>query len=255
MVEEADHEVIKASAEQLYGSGQPIWHPDDAWNQRVRMEIDRFGRRHAEPLLRRAKTVLDVGCGSEPYEWLPPDRVSVDRFEGQVRGARHGIVADIEALPFGDREFEFVVSVGAVINYASAAEGIRELARVTKVGGSLLLQFETSTSFEHALTGRRGSSALRIETANAGRPETLWVYNPDYVYRLLARGGFQIRRRRRFHILSAFGLRIGLSHQRAARLSALDWGFGWLGGFADNIILLAEKSGTGAFGDEARTSR
>lgn len=247
MAEEADHEVIKASAEQLYGSGQPIWHPGDAWNQRVRLEIDRFGRRHAAPLLRRARTVLDVGCGSEPYEWLPPDRVSVDRFEGQLRGAPNGVVADIEALPFGDCEFEFVVSVGAVINYASAAEAIRELARVTKVGGGLLLQFETSTSFEHAMTGRRGSSALRVQTANAGRPETLWVYNPEYVCRLLSRGGFHIRCTRRFHILSALGLRLGLSHQRAARLSALDGGFGWLGSFADNIILLAERSGIAAF--------
>jgi SAM-dependent methyltransferase len=243
MLEKTDRRLIRASAEKLYGAGQKIWHANDPWNAHVRKEIDKFGRKYAKEQVANASQALDVGCGSESYGWLPETRISTDRFEAQLKNVPNPMVADVEDLPLETQSVDFIVCVGAVLNYASAAEAIAELARVSQPGGFLLLQFETSTSFEHVLTKRWGAPAMRIETVNAVRAETLWVYNPRYIFDLLSTFGFEVVVSERFHVLSALGLRLGMGQQRAARLAHLDRAFQWCGRFADDVILLAQKRG------------
>lgn len=68
MAQAEDEALVRGSAARLYGDGQRIWDPADRWNTHKRAEIDRFAATVAPPLLARSGTVLDAGCGSEPYD-------------------------------------------------------------------------------------------------------------------------------------------------------------------------------------------
>ena len=120
-----------------------------------------------------------------------------------------------------------------------------------------MIHFETSTSFEH-LGGRRwGDPAVRLQTINGGKPDSIWIYRPTFLLRAMDGVGLKVLQTHRFHILSALGLRIGLSQQHAAPLATLDRLAGALGAFSDDIILLAEKHGRSdaAAADAGRTGR
>lgn len=251
-----DARLVRLSASRLYGDGQPIWDPEDRWNQHKRAEIDRFCRGFRDKLA-AADRVLDAGCGNEPYDWLPVQTVSLDRFWRQVEGRPQGVVGDLRQLPFADGAFTFAVCVASVLNYVDPIAAIAELARVVEVRGRLLLHFETSTSFEHIGEEHWGRPATRIDTINAGRPDSIWVYQPAFIFRALEAVGFRIRLKRRFHIVSAAGLRLGLSQQAAARWALADRLATPLGAFADDVILLAERraAGGGGAADGRRRAR
>jgi len=241
MEQPEDAELVRRSAARLYGAGQRIWDPGDRWNSHKRKSIEDFARAAATRLVDAADRILDAGCGCEPYEWLPGRTISLDRFWMQLRGRSRPVAGDLGALPLQDASMDLVVCIASVLNYVSAAEAISEIARVTRPGGHLLLHFETSTSFEQFGHRRWGDSVVRIDTINGGHEDTLWIYRPSYVASLLSAVGFQIQRERRFHILSALGLRLGLSQHRASPLSALDRVLAPLGAFADDVILLCER--------------
>lgn len=237
----SDGRLIRESAERLYGEGQRIWDPLDRWNAYKRVAINSFAERHARVLVEQAETILDAGCGSEPYAWLPARTVSLDRYKSQLRDRSKPIVGDLERLPFDDQSIDFVVCVASVLNYVSAAEAIVEISRVLRPGGHLLLHFETSTSFEQIFRSRWGAPVVRIDTLNSGRYDTLWIYSPSYVNALLSNRGLSIKQRQAFHIGSALALRFGIDQQASARLAALDGFLRVLRLFGDDTILLAEK--------------
>jgi SAM-dependent methyltransferase len=243
MTDPDDRRPVRAAAKRLYGAGQQIWDPADDWNRIKSEEVSKFGERYAGADLRRAKSILDAGCGRDGYPWLPPHRISFDRFQAQVAPHQWPVVGSVEALPFRDGAFEYVVCVGAVLNYVSGAEALSELSRVSSHGAKLLLHFESSKSFEHVLTRRWNQPVVRIATTNSGRPDTIWVYRPTYIYDLLHEGGFKILHKRCFHIASAAALRLGFGQQQASKWAKWDRFVPWAGALADDVILLAEKTG------------
>jgi ubiquinone/menaquinone biosynthesis C-methylase UbiE len=97
--------------------------------------------------------LLDAACGpgvlarslrdSPVYNY----RVTLlDRSEAMIRycvAHAHGnelraIVGDLEALPFGDASFDVTVSTGA-LEYTDARAAVRQLSRVTRPGGTVLV--------------------------------------------------------------------------------------------------------------------
>lgn len=79
--------------------------------------------------------VLDVGCGSKPHKRLFPglEWVGIDtRPVGDV-------VGDAEQLPFDDESFDTVLCVNVLHLVESPIRAMREMARVLKPGGHLVL--------------------------------------------------------------------------------------------------------------------
>lgn len=79
--------------------------------------------------------VLDVGCGSKPHKRLFPDCewVGIDtRPVGEVLG-------DAEQLPFDDGSFDTVLCVNVLHLVESPVRAMREMARVLKPGGHLVV--------------------------------------------------------------------------------------------------------------------
>jgi SAM-dependent methyltransferase len=89
----------------------------------------------------RPQRVLDAGCGYGRFARVvaAPVVVGVDSAPAMVERARsQGIdarEADIQDLPFGDGEFDVVVSNWALYHLANLDRGLAELARVLRPGG------------------------------------------------------------------------------------------------------------------------
>lgn len=101
--------------------------------------------------------VLDVFCGSRPYDDLLP---SGARAVGLDVTDDYG-VADLvttEFLPFADASFDAVICLQAFHYVAAPAEGVRELRRVLRPGGRVLLTVPHVWEYdrhwpEHRFTG------------------------------------------------------------------------------------------------------
>jgi len=124
----------------------------------------------------RPRRVLEVGCGwGELAEWLRRDTgaevVAVDLSERMVELARgRGVdarVADVQALPFADGEFDVAVAAWMLYHVPDLDRGIAELARVVRPGGRLVT---VTNSLSHlaelrALVGS-GPSTLSFNREN-----------------------------------------------------------------------------------------
>jgi len=102
--------------------------------------------------------VLDVYCGSRPYDdLLPPDARCVGL---DVEGNPYG-VADVvtnDFLPFGAESFDLVMCIEAFHYVKDPAHGVRELRRVLRPGGVVLVAVPLvweydRTILEHRYTG------------------------------------------------------------------------------------------------------
>lgn len=84
-------------------------------------------------------TLLDVGCGERPYEpWL----TKVDVYIGVdvTPGVRRAdVIARGDALPFADESFDTVWSSQALEHMERPVDAVREMARVLKRRGALIL--------------------------------------------------------------------------------------------------------------------
>jgi methionine biosynthesis protein MetW len=106
--------------------------------------VCRLLKQHIDPGLR----VLDVGCGDGLAAGSvlrdQGDYVGVDVSENAVREAKEhgfdvGVIEDAESLPFGDNEFDAVVSLEVIEHLLFPLRAVQEATRVLKPGGAMLL--------------------------------------------------------------------------------------------------------------------
>jgi SAM-dependent methyltransferase len=86
-----------------------------------------------------AGRALDLGCGvGHSYDRLASrTTVGVDLDAAALAGqARETVVADMRALPFGDRSFSSVVAVHSIEHVPDADQVLREVTRVLQPDGS-----------------------------------------------------------------------------------------------------------------------
>jgi ubiquinone/menaquinone biosynthesis C-methylase UbiE len=216
-------ELYEARAEQQYAAPAPL--PDP--------RIDRkFARICA--LVRRqlpCRAFLDAGCGDGRYlaaldAELPERIAGVDISERILETARARVPraelqqANLESLPFPDGEFDLVLSSQVIEHVVDADAALRELVRVLRPGGTLVLSTDNKWNVVSRvlnaprvavagalrLRGRRGliespatpytraslralveRSALRIEHVETFRFHLMWPFAlPPFVRALNA---------------------------------------------------------------------
>jgi SAM-dependent methyltransferase len=140
----------------------------------VRQEVERL-------CLPRGARILDAGCGSgrvldELAQFGDVTGVDLSRSAVAAAWARgHSVArARVEELPFADRSFDLVTCLDVIEHTPDDLRALRELARVTRPGGYLLLTAPAYQSLwsahdvrnEHYRRYRRGR--LREVAADAG---------------------------------------------------------------------------------------
>lgn len=116
-----------------------VWKFNWLANHKILSALDR-ARPHASGLL------LDVGCGSRPFE--PVFQGRVRRYYGTdlrasryLGGRRPDAFATAEALPFRDGAFDTLLGLSMLTYLPEPGRMLDEAARVLRPGGILLLEF------------------------------------------------------------------------------------------------------------------
>ncbi len=110
----------------------------------------------AEPLARGAK-VLEVGCGTglilERVARVAEKAVGIDLSPGMLEQARaRGLdvhEGSATELPFEDASFDLVYSFKVLAHVPDIERALREMARVTKPGGTVLAEFYNPWSLRY----------------------------------------------------------------------------------------------------------
>lgn len=195
----------------------------DPYHVHTHRELERFVWEQSEAL-RSPKTgrLLNVGSGGKDLGIDHPRHFHVDLAENSLSKVSNAVAADVQQLPFADHTFDHVMCIGCVLNYCDAVRAIAELSRVLKPGGSLIIDWERSHSWEFIGTPTFSSNVHPIKTFYSGTTQYLWVYSDSYVQSALRASGFEVRRRHSFHLASQAVLRLVNSPRAAAWLCFLD---------------------------------
>lgn len=108
--------------------------------------IDRTGltrkitRERTDAFFRRYRTdalTLDIGCGNDPYAALFPNKKNLEI--APRPGVRVDYVASAEAMPIPDAMFDVILCNAMLEHTPSPVTAVREMRRVLKPGGLLLV--------------------------------------------------------------------------------------------------------------------
>ena len=145
-----------AQVEQMFDNIAPTY---DTLNHRLSWDIDRGWRKKAisELVPHAPKTVLDIATGTGDFailaaKMLQPDRlVGADISEGMMeigrqKVEREGLSAvisfekeDCLHLSYADATFDAVTAAFGIRNFADLDRGLREMCRVLRPGGHLII--------------------------------------------------------------------------------------------------------------------
>ena len=218
----------------------------DIWHTYTAREIERIiGERPHSTNVAEPGLILFAGSGGRTNGVTRRNAIHVDLSEAALSGVPGAIVGNVEQLPLRDESAEAVICVGSVINYCDAAATIAEFGRVIRNGGTLILEFESTDSFEFIFTRTFRSAVDFVTTFYNGHPEKIWVYSLRYIEAALAVAGFAVTSRVPIHILSPLRLRFSNAVSEAFAWSFLDNRLRRvpvLRGFACNFVLFCERT-------------
>jgi SAM-dependent methyltransferase len=179
------------------------------WDAKFGDDLPAYCAAVAEAGISRSGVVIDVGCGTGRA--LPPLReavgpagtvIALDVTPEMLHAARPAaqlaratlVTADARALPFPDAAADAIFAAGLVSHLPDTAAGLRELARVTRPGGVLVLFHPSGRA---ALAARHGHALspdeplaegpLRTFTAASGWALTAYDDAPHRFFAVAAR--------------------------------------------------------------------
>jgi SAM-dependent methyltransferase len=197
---------VKSRAKMAYELMEHPWPPGDNWSSHTKRSIGEFVREVVGPA---NGLVLNAGCGGNDYGLS--DKVTCVNLDISMRQCRTlalPVLGDIENIPFPDSLFDVTICVGAVINYVQPQKAIPELARVTKPGGLMLVDFESSYSAEIMFSRHWRKPLTTIERMYVDHMDRTFLFSPDYIRGIIEKTRSEIVRTRCYHIATAMWERV-----------------------------------------------
>lgn len=225
----------------IYSSMDSVWPENNRWYNYTHDFILNFIKRYLSPNLSSESFYLNAGSGGTVYD-IQGVCHHVDIAENLICKFEKHTVASIENLPFENEVFDAVICVGSVLNYCDAIKSIKEISRVMKKGGYLVLEFERSNTGELFFTSEYGKNATKQQYEYMGHIHTLWLYSEKMISQILNECGLSVTRKKRFHCISAIANRILHIEEEAGKYAHYDVLFKPISYLlAHNTILLCKK--------------
>lgn len=228
-----DHEATRAYYDEFSG-----------WYERERGRgyhamIDDLEVAIAEPYARGAR-VLEVGCGTglilERLAAIARSAVGIDLSPGMLARARERGLNVIQGLatelPFDDGSFDLVCSFKVLAHVPDVKTALREMARVTARGGTILAEFYNPWSLRYLAKRAAGPRAISARTTE----DAVYTrYDSPRAVRALVPSGVELLGFRGVRTLTpvAGALRLPLFGRalRAAEFAVRDTPLAYLAGF------------------------
>jgi 2-polyprenyl-3-methyl-5-hydroxy-6-metoxy-1,4-benzoquinol methylase len=160
-----------------------------------------------QPLL-PCEALLDAGCGDGRY--LEAIGSSATRLVGtdiseriletaRATAARAGVEpelvrANLESLPFPDGSFDVVLCTQVIEHLLAPADGVRELARVLRPGGSLVITTDSSRNLVSRALNAPHDAAVSLLRLRGRRLKVHFphaTFSPDQFVRLIMDAGLR----------------------------------------------------------------
>ena len=129
----------------------PLWGArPEAWAANEDQQTPTYEAALARVRLAEGDRVLDIGCGSGAFLRLAADRganvAGVDASDALIEVARRRLpdadvgLGDMEALPFGDDEFDLVTGFNSFFFAGDIVAALREAGRVARADAPVVIQ-------------------------------------------------------------------------------------------------------------------
>lgn len=197
---------VKSRAKVAYELMEHPWPPGDNWSEHTKRSIGEFVR---AVVPNEEGLILNAGCGGNDYGLSRRMTcVNLDISLRQCRTLNLPVLGDVEQIPFADNLFDATICVGAVINYVQPEKTIPELTRVTKPGGLILVDFESSYSAEIMFSRHWRQPLTVIERMYVDHMDKTYLFSPEYIRGLFEQARSAVIATRGYHIATAMWERI-----------------------------------------------
>jgi SAM-dependent methyltransferase len=234
---------VKSRAKAAYERLEDIWPETDAWSTHTRRNIMKVIDRYIDE---RHCAILNAGCGNNDYGLLKGAAcVNLDFSTPQCRKMERAVVADIESIPFPTDHFDATVCVGAVLNYVEPYDAIPELVRVTRRGGPILLDFETTSTAELLFSRQWAKRVSVVERSYAGRLDKTFLFSVHHIRAILAQHAVEVVAAHHYHLSTAIWHRTFSKSRLPSAILSIDEGLSRLPGLrflASNVIFVGRKN-------------
>lgn len=207
-----------------YNTMEYIWDKSDSWHLHTKNSIDSC----LNNLIISSRTNLDegkilfAGSAGNEHSLGAKHAYHLDIAERHLKGVQNSVVGGVQNSPFTNNTFDLIICVGSVINYVDAMTSIKELSRVLKSNGTLIVEFESSRNLEFLFTKSFNKSAYITSTFYQGMSEQIWVYSEKYIKSIAKACGLKVVSTRYFHIGTAIAYFFTRSERISSKLSFLD---------------------------------
>ena len=167
--------------------------------------------------------ILNAGSDGVDYGIKDGIMTHLDIVDRSINMYENYLVASIDCIPCDSNSFDVVICVGSVLNYADIILSIKELCRVLKPSGTLILKFERSNSSEFIFTKNRHKNVVFCDEKYGNQHHKYWVFDEKFVSHALQHYDMICMKKFRFHIISSLILRLTKSETLAARFAFLDY--------------------------------
>lgn len=143
--------------------------------------------------------VLDLGSATGSFD-TATTQAAVYRIDLEARGAGNFANADAAALPFGDQSFDVVIANHSLEHFVRLEEAIREIARVIKPDGALIVTVPDATTLADRLyrwLGRGGGHVNAFTTEDQLRSQVAAIAKLRPTATTLLHSGFTFMNRHR----------------------------------------------------------